>query len=527
VSGVSDRHRHADRASSPQLSLKDFDAAIFDLDGVITRTARVHAAAWKRLFDDFLRARAHRTGEPFRPFDATDDYLRYVDGKPRFGGVASFLQSRGIELPWGEPNDGEDKATIYGLGNRKNRYFNEHLKRDGVEVFDPSVRLLLALRAAGIRTALVSSSRNAAAVLEAAGLTNLFDMRIDGNDLAQLGLKGKPAPDLFVLAAKRLGSEPSRSIVFEDAISGVAAGRAGGFGHVVGIDRRGAPEALLKAGADIVVSDLAELHVGGTMSKEAPVKNALERFDEIGAQLTSRRPSVFLDYDGTLTPIVARPDLAVLSDQMRSTLRDLAARCSVAIVSGRDMADVRKLVGLDNLVYAGSHGFDIAGPGGLRIQHEQGAAFTAAVERATERLKPALAGIEGALVEPKRFAVAVHYRQVADDEVAAVEAVVDRVLQAVPELKKSGGKKVFELRPRFDWDKGKAVLWLLEALGQTGGDVLPFYIGDDLTDEDAFRALQDRGITIYVGRPEQTAARYVLADTEQAGAFLTKLTSVL
>ncbi len=149
------------------------------------------------------------------------------------------------------------------------------------------------------------------------------------------------------------------------------------------------------------------------------------------------------------------------------------------------------------------------------------------MERATERLKPALAGIEGALVEPKRFAVAVHYRQVADDEVAAVEAVVDRVLQAVPELKKSGGKKVFELRPRFDWDKGKAVLWLLEALGQTGGDVLPFYIGDDLTDEDAFRALQDRGITIYVGRPEQTAARYVLADTEQAGAFLTKLTSVL
>lgn len=263
MSGASDRYRHTDGASPPKLRLEDFDAAIFDLDGVITRTARVHAEAWKRLFDDFLRARSKQTGEPFRPFDASDDYLRYVDGKPRFEGVASFLQSRGVELQWGEPGDGEDKATIYGLGNRKNRYFNEHLKREGVEVFDSSVRFLLALRAAGIRTALVSSSRNAAAVLEAAGLTNLFDVRIDGKDLAQLGLNGKPAPDLFVLAAKRLGSEPSRSIVFEDAISGVAAGRAGGFGHVVGIDRRGAPETLLEAGADIVVPDLAELHVEG------------------------------------------------------------------------------------------------------------------------------------------------------------------------------------------------------------------------------------------------------------------------
>ncbi len=172
-------------------------------------------------------------------------------------------------------------------------------------------------------------------------------------------------------------------------------------------------------------------------------------------------------------------------------LRGLAARCSVAIISGRDLADVRRLVGLDDLVYAGSHGFDIAGPGGLHIQHEEGAAFTAAVERATEQLRPALVAIDGALVEPKRFAVAVHYRQVADDEGAEVEAAVDRVLNGVPELHKTHGKKVFELRPRFDWDKGKAVLWLLSALKQTGADILPFYIGDDLTDEDAFRALRD------------------------------------
>ena len=253
-------------AGPPSLQVvdaRDFDAVIFDLDGVITRTARVHAAAWKRLFDDFLRARAGRMGVPFQPFDVDTDYPRNVDGKPRFEGVASFLQSRGIDLQWGEPGDSEDAETIYGLGNRKNRYFHEHLARKGVEVFESSVRLLRALRRAGIRTALVSSSRNAAAVLEAAGIVDLFDTRIDGVDLARLHLKGKPAPDLFLLAAERLGVAPARAVVVEDAVSGVEAGKAGGFGHVIGVDRRGMPEALRQAGADLVVSDLAFLTVDG------------------------------------------------------------------------------------------------------------------------------------------------------------------------------------------------------------------------------------------------------------------------
>lgn len=257
------------------------------------------------------------------------------------------------------------------------------------------------------------------------------------------------------------------------------------------------------------------------------MKDALVAFADIEARLAGKRPCVFLDYDGTLTPIVARPDLAVLSDAMRDILRGLAARCTVAVVSGRDLDDVRRLVGLDDIVYAGSHGFDIAGPDGLRIQHDQGAAFIAAVERAAGKLRPAVAAIDGALVEPKRFAVAVHYRQVSPDQVPAVEAAVDDVLVAVPELHKTHGKMVFELRPRFDWDKGKAVLWLLAALGQNDDRTLPFYIGDDLTDEDAFRALKDRGVTIYVGRPEQTAALFTLENSNQVGAFLTRLTGIV
>lgn len=257
------------------------------------------------------------------------------------------------------------------------------------------------------------------------------------------------------------------------------------------------------------------------------MKHALTQFDRIAARLAGKWPSVFLDYDGTLTPIVERPDLALLGEAMRDTLRDLAARCSIAVISGRDLADVRRLVGLDGLVYAGSHGFDIAGPNGLRIEHEGGAAFAAAVKRATDELRRALAGIEGALVESKRFAVAVHYRQVAAGGVPHVEQAVERVVAAVPELKMTGGKKVFELRPRFDWDKGKAVLWLLDALGQSGSDVLPLYIGDDLTDEDAFRALLGRGVTVFVGPEHHTDAEYLLDDVEQVGAFLARLTRAL
>lgn len=265
---MSSQADHGGRAKPKAvLRARDIDAAIFDLDGVVTRTARVHAAAWKRLFDDFLQQRAAATGESFKPFDTESDYPRYVDGKPRLEGIRSFLAARGIDLPQGRPDDGETAQTIHGLAARKNRYFHEHLQREGVEVFDSTLGLLQELRQAGIKTALASSSRNAAAVLDRAGIAHLFDARVDGNDLAALGLKGKPAPDLFLLAAARLGVAPARAVVFEDAISGVEAGRSGGFAHVVGVDRRGMPELLRRAGADIVVADLAEVQVDNAASE--------------------------------------------------------------------------------------------------------------------------------------------------------------------------------------------------------------------------------------------------------------------
>jgi len=234
-------------------------ACLFDLDGVLTQTARVHAAAWKEMFDAFLRARAARTGEKFVPFDPVADYDTYVDGKPRYDGVRSFLASREIELPEGDPSDPPSAETVYGLGNRKNELVLALLKRDGVKVYEGSVHYVRAVRDAGLHRAVVSASANCREVLQAAEIEDLFEVRIDGIVVEQRHLKGKPAPDTFLAAAEELGAKPAEAAVFEDALAGVEAGRAGRFGVVVGVDRTGQREALLQHGADIVVSELAEL----------------------------------------------------------------------------------------------------------------------------------------------------------------------------------------------------------------------------------------------------------------------------
>lgn len=261
------------------LSPRDYDAVLFDLDGVLTQTAHVHAAAWKQLFDGFLQQRAAQAGEPFVAFDIATDYPRYVDGKPRYDGVRDFLVSRGIELPWGGPEDDLDVQSVQALGKRKDAYFKQQLAQYGVEPYASSIALVRSLRAHEIKTAVVSSSNNCAAVLDAVGIAHLFDTRVDGTDVAPFALKGKPAPDAFLEAARRLGVEPTRAVVVEDAIVGVQAGRAGGFGCVIAVDRREHAQALSDAGADVVVTDLAQVE----MAIEPPSAWALvfEDFDPL------------------------------------------------------------------------------------------------------------------------------------------------------------------------------------------------------------------------------------------------------
>lgn len=295
------------------ISTRLYEAIIFDLDGVVTQTARVHFAAWKALFDAYLRERAERENRPFEPFEK-EDYLAYVDGKPRYDGVKSFLDSRGMTLPWGDPADSPDAETICGLGNRKNEYFQERLDADGVDVYDSTIQLIQQWKALGKRVAIISASNNCREVLQRAGLNGLFDERVDGLVADELGLRGKPAPDVFIEAARRLGTDIKRTVVVEDATAGVEAGRNGGFGFVIGVDRGDNRSRLRQSGADLVVSDLSEVR----LSEETASPDELDHpdgesdwlliYDQFVPELEMRRESLCALGNGYFTTRGAAPE---------------------------------------------------------------------------------------------------------------------------------------------------------------------------------------------------------------------------
>jgi trehalose 6-phosphate phosphatase len=501
-------------------------AVLFDLDGVLTDTATVHAAAWQRLFDEYLRARAKRGGEDFRPFDTRHDYYQYVDGKPRSSGVQSFLASRGIELPYGDEDDPPDRETICGLGNRKDGYFNAWLSEHQAQPYPGTLRLIRELRDAGLRLAMFSASRNATAVLANAGILDLFDARVDGEDRARLDLPGKPDPATLLEAARQLGVAPADAAVIEDSIAGVRAGVAGNFGVVVGVNRGAYGAELEAAGAHLLVQDLSELRFvageGLVVKTLANLPSAWDREDELRRRVAGKRLAVFLDYDGTLSPIVEDHTRALLSAEMRAAIERLAGQCPVTIISGRDLAHLRALVGLDTVFYAGSHGFEVIGPAGSGEQSERGAEFLPALDQAERDLRALLQHIEGHSVERKKYSIAVHYRRVAAEDVDELKATVEKLLSERRRLRMGLGKKVLEVRPDLDWDKGRAVLWILQRLGLDREDAVPLYVGDDITDEDAFHVLADGGLCVAVRHDETrpTAADYAVQDTQEVQRLL-------
>lgn len=490
-------------------------ACILDVDGVITETASLHFAAWKALFDDFLTNVRGDDAEPF----SHQDYLDHVDGRPRYDGVAAFLASRDIELPHGTPDDPPGGATACALGNRKNQLFHEQLEQHGVERYESTVRLVEGLRARGMRTAAISASRNAYELLDRAGVLELFDAWVTGVESRELDLEGKPAPDVFVEAARRLGTEPRRSAIVEDSVAGVRAGRAGEFRLVIGVDRSG-EASLERHGADVTVADLGEL---------LPLSEAgLPRIADLepaGAVVgAADAPAVFLDYDGTLTPIVDDPAEAILPDETRELLARLSTRVPVAVVSGRDLADVRSHVGLDELTYAGSHGFDIRLADGSR--RELAEEHLDDLDRAEAELRARLDPVQGARVERKRFAVAVHDRNVArPEDREQVAAAVSEVAGELPSLRVTGGKRIHELRPDIEWDKGRAIVAVRDAMGLHDRTLV--YVGDDTTDEDGFRSVKARGGVAIVVRGEddqrRTLADGVLASPDDVRSLLEDL----
>ncbi len=522
-----------------------FDGVVFDLDGVITQTANVHAGAWKKTFDEYMLLRQKRDNEPFKEFTHDDDYLPYVDGKPRYDGVKSFLESRGINLSWGDPNDAPDKETVCGIGNKKNAMFNEVLKAEGAEVYQSTVDFIQKLKQCGVHIGVASSSKNCKSILESAGIENLFETRVDGVVSAETGLKGKPEGDIFVTAARNMGVAPATSVVVEDATSGVQAGRNGGFGLVLGVARKDNEDDLIKNGADVVVRDLADINIEW-ISKwfEKPPELLLEAWDKPlntakalldsavssgkiiannyflrtskDALFNSKKLVFFLDYDGTLTPIVDKPELAILSEEMRSVVKELSEKHTVAIVSGRMREDVENLVKIDGLFYAGSHGFDIVGPGFSMINPKV-KEIVPLVTSIIEQLKEKLGDIPGLLVEEKKFSTAVHYRLVDEDKyLSKIKEVVEKVVEDNDALRLMSGKKVFEILPNIEWNKGMAIRWIMDAMKITWEDSTVVYIGDDTTDEFAFRVVRTRGTGILVAENNKpSAADFGLASSDE------------
>ncbi|MEX2511933.1 MAG: trehalose-phosphatase [Cyclobacteriaceae bacterium] len=506
-------------------SKSHIQAVILDMDGVITDTAKIHAKAWKQMFDAFLKK---KKGVDFQPLDIDTDYIKYIDGISRLDGVRRFLQSRDIHLPEGKPEDGPEYDTVYGLAKRKNDILLALLEKEGVRVFEDTLEMLKIWRKKGIKLAVISASRNCRLILESAGILEWFDVRVDGEISQNENLPGKPHPAVFLKAMERLGSDLEHTLVIEDAIAGVEAGKKGNFPIVVGVARKGEKEALTRAGADFVVTQLTEIKI--IMEKmyklNAPeeLPHALGNFSNILNQLQGKEPVLFFDFDGTLTPIIDDPDKAILSDEGKKIIRKLSEQLTVAVVSGRGLADLKSKVGIQEMIYAGSHGFEITGPNGLEMQYEKGLEILPQLDKAEKQLKERLETVSGCVVERKKYAIAVHYRNVDKEKVKEVKNAVSEVVKHQDNLKVGKGKKILELKPDLEWHKGQALKWLLEELGLRTDRYQHVFFGDDLTDEDALKVVQETGIGILVGtHGQKTYANFRLKDTEEVYRFLEKL----
>lgn len=498
-------------------------AAIIDLDGVLTKTAAQHSKAWKMTFDEYNSRRKESGKETFAPYNLEVDYPKYIDGIPRYDGVSQFLKSRGIDLPFGSPQDEVTAETICGIGNQKNEIYLKLIAEEGVEVYKENVEQIRSWKNNGIKTAVISSSKNCKNILETAGLEDLFEIRVDGIISEERNIPGKPEPDIFLEAAKELGVKPQEALIVEDAQAGVEAGKKGNFRLVVGIKNASNQEELLQKGADVVVGNLQELKIEFRKARNpSALASALKCFGQLFETFRNQYPLLFLDFDGTLSPIVEHHEDAVISEEMRELVHDLSKKFPVAVVSGRGLADVKKRVGLPEIYYAGSHGFEISGPKGFSRDHEEAVKVVPVFEEIEPILREKLKHIEGVDFERKKFTLAVHYRQVQEQLEPKVHEIVSEVLKDHPQVLPAGGKKVIEIRPAIDWDKGKAVEFLKKEIS---ADENPFsvYLGDDVTDEDAFGYVSN-GIGILVGEHGQdTYAEYHLENIDQVAQFFKKL----
>lgn len=488
-----------------------YRAVIADMDSVLTRMTCLHERAWQQTLNDFLRSRNRQLGEQHAEF-AHSEYRRRLDGKLRCQGAADFLAARHIELPFGRPDDAPGTATVCGIGNRKEEILIGLLESEGVAVYEDALMSLRRWRKGGLKLAAISASCNCRNMLRLIELENHLDVIVDGELAREFGLQNKA--ELMLEAARQLDVDPAESLVLEDTTAGVRAGKKSGFGLVIGVNRNHHAAELENAGADAVARSLAALR----FPRRLP--SALEDLQRLVTSRPELPMALFLDFDGTLTSMPEDPRQVSVSEGIVDSIRKLSRGCTLGVISGRDREDLQSRLQVEGILYAGSHGLDIAGPGYQKIRPDAEAAIPE-VEEAEIRLREALEGISGVFVERKRFAVAVHFRRVRSDVgIQQVKRVVDAVL-ADTGLRKRQGTQVLELEPNVQWDKGNAVEWLMETTEVDPEQALVIYIGDDETDEDVFAALAGRAIGIRVsGEVVPSLADYHLAGLDEVEKFL-------
>lgn len=490
------------------------DAVIFALEGVIVDTIAIRGAVWA----DF-----YREHYPDRPALAERDHARIAAGASPADAVADGLAARGVTLPKGAPSDSPTAETAWGIAKLLDRGFSDRIAHDGVPVNEATIDLARRVRSAGLGIAVCSAGRHASEILDAAGVGDVFGA---GTTV----VADETDAEALAEAARQLDTDPARTAVVQGSPTALAASRSGGFAVTIGVARAGHEELLRRAGADVVVTDVAQIEFRAGTRRISRIPDALTSRHQSAALLRTRRPAVFLDFDGTIAEIVNQPTAATLVEGVATELSRLARHCPVGIISGRDLADVRARVGVPGIWYAGSHGFELVGPDGQHYENEEAAAAEPDLVRVTSTLCDRLRSVPGVLVESKRFAVSVHYRNVDAERVDEVISIACAAVAEEPRLRATGGRKVVEIRPDVDWDKGRALSWVLDHVGASD-DLLPIYVGDDLTDEDAFDAIESSGFGIVVRHGEdgdrRSAARFAVDGPAQVHELLQRIADLV
>lgn len=492
---------------------------IFDMDGVITQTATLHFKAWKITIENFFTQIFDE-----KKLFTENDYFHYLDGMTRKEGVANYFLNIGLSEDMLKGIYKNLEECIEDLCKKKNTLLLQILSEETVECFPDSLKFIEFLLLQDYKIGLISSSKNCLPILKKTQIDNIFSVYVDGLFCEQMNLPGKPHPAIFLEAAKRLDLLPEECLIVEDAIAGVCAAKKGGFG-VVALDRKNKLyKDFLKFQPDFVLNDLSsnQTFLYHQLRKHATLQPGFKSLSCIMDLIENENQlAIFLDYDGTLTPIVETPDKAVLSQRMFHCLTQLSQNYLTVIMSGRELKNLKKLINVPTIFYSGNHGLEFIAPNDEIVSYQVGEEFKEELSFVYLHLVSLLRTIEGCIVENKKYSLSIHYRLVSESKHLYISQVIDEVLSDCPNLIRHSGKKVFEIRPNIIWNKGVASAFILNNLKLKNPNIIPLYIGDDLSDEDAFETFDKGGITIKVmDQPETTKAHYFLNSPSEVENFL-------